>query len=184
MPCYLQPKRWTHVQRRTVAALSMLCASELSQDGEYACATRVMQAMEKNAFVSVYVCLISSLKGSTHNIYIAIAVLCIINETNLLHLMWVMCVFEAINPCLDGNNGRCHADGDCIHTGPNKVGGKYKQTIQIASKENIICFILSYNSKTRLIQLYKYIFPLKTFFLPIITHFSFYFLFHSMIIKR
>ncbi len=35
-----------------------------------------------------------------------------------------MCVFEAINPCLDGNNGGCHADGDCIHTGPNKVRGK------------------------------------------------------------
>lgn len=57
------------MQRITVAALSMLCASELSQEGDYACATQVMQAMEENAFVSVYVCLISSLKGSTHNIY-------------------------------------------------------------------------------------------------------------------
>ncbi len=54
MRCYLQPKRWTHVQRITVAALFMPCASELSQDGEYACATRVMQAMEKYAFVSLF----------------------------------------------------------------------------------------------------------------------------------
>ncbi len=54
MRCYLQPKRWTHVQRITVAAPFMPCASELSQDGEYACATRVMQAMEKYAFVSLF----------------------------------------------------------------------------------------------------------------------------------
>lgn len=65
-----------------------------------------------------------------------IAVLCIVNETNLLHLMRVnVSVLEAINPCLDGFNGGCHADGDCIHTGPNKVGGKYKQTMHIASKQ-------------------------------------------------
>lgn len=152
----------------------MLCASELSQDGEHACATRVMQAMEKNAFVSVYVCLISSLKGSTHNIYIVIAVLCIINETNLLHLMWVnVCVFEAINPCLDGNNGRCHADGDCIHTGPNKVGGKYKQTIQIASKENKYnLFYTVFQFKNTLNTIIQVNFSFENFFfLPVITHF-------------
>uniref|UniRef100_A0A8C1YP86 Stabilin 2 n=1 Tax=Cyprinus carpio TaxID=7962 RepID=A0A8C1YP86_CYPCA len=37
----------------------------------------------------------------------------------------------SVNPCLDDNNGGCHADGECVHTGPNKVEGKYKQTFQI-----------------------------------------------------
>lgn len=27
-----------------------------------------------------------------------------------------------INPCLKGNGG-CHAKAECIHVGPNKVGG-------------------------------------------------------------
>ncbi|KTF90195.1 hypothetical protein cypCar_00014156 [Cyprinus carpio] len=26
----------------------------------------------------------------------------------------------SVNPCLDDNNGGCHADGECVHTGPNK----------------------------------------------------------------
>lgn len=38
------------------------------------------------------------------------------------------CVSEAINPCLEGNNGGCDPDADCIHTGPNKVQAKFKHT--------------------------------------------------------
>lgn len=57
-----------------------------------------------------------------------------------------VCVFEAVNPCLDDNNGGCHADGECVHTGPNKVEGKYKQTFQIASKHIRYNFISEYGT--------------------------------------
>ncbi len=55
-----------------------------------------------------------------------------------------MCVFEAINPCLDGNNGGCHGDGDCIHTGPNKVRGCIKTDHSNSQQTNQAQFLSEY----------------------------------------
>lgn len=98
----------------------MLCVSELCPDGEYACANQGMRAMEKYAFVSVHVNVCFYNQFVRWYTQLLVHVICNSNIINFISY-FNECFPQAINPCLDGGNGGCHADGNCFHTGPNKV---------------------------------------------------------------